>query len=99
MTKNKQEEVCPNLLHELEILAVRWTNLGLHQMSEELRTVLAGHLRPGLKVRYYYASEWRIGVLLTRPGKDNPCWQIQRNGFGGWVDQVRPGPNTIRVYI
>ena len=67
--------------------------------AEDLRATVIDYLEPGSKVRYHYANEWRTGSLLTRPNKDNPCYQIQRNGFGGWVDQVQPGPDNIRVYV
>lgn len=69
------------------------------QTAEELRTAVAQHLSPGLRVRYHYAAEWKIGVLLTRPSKDRPYWQVHRSGFGGYVDQVSVEPDIIRICI
>ena len=66
---------------------------------ETLRVTIAAHLTPETKVRYIYANQWRTGVLLTRPNKDNSCWQVRRNGFGGWVDQVQQGIGTMRICV
>jgi len=66
-----------------------WTN------AKELRATLVPYFRSELRVRYYYANEWRTGALLLPPKEDNPCWQVQRDGFGGWVDHV--DPDLIRV--
>lgn len=87
------------LLRDLEVLAQEFDHKGFYQPAKDLRTAIAGYLMPGLFVRYHYAAEWRTGVLLTRPSKDRPYWQIQRSGFGGYVDQVTPGPDTIRIYV
>ena len=84
------------LLRDLERLADKWSNT---EHAEDLRLVVAAYLEPGLKVKYVYASEWRTGTLLTRPRESNPCWQIKRSGYGGYVDQVAPGPNTIRINV
>jgi hypothetical protein len=87
------------LLKELELLATKWDKEGCDELAEELRLVTAKYLMPEFKVRYVYANDWKTGVVLTRPTKDNPCWQVRRNGYGGWVDQVQPGTDTIRIYV
>jgi hypothetical protein len=87
------------LLIDLEALAQELDHQGFYQPAEDLRTVIAEYFTPGLHVRYHYAAEWKTGVLLTRPSKDRPYWQVQRSGFGGYVDQVMPGPDTIRIYV
>lgn len=69
----------------------------LNAATEDLRTVLTAYLYPGLRVRYFY-REWRVGNLLVPPTAHNPCWQIKRDEVGAMIDQVKPGPNTIRVY-
>jgi hypothetical protein len=85
------------LLRDFELLAGKVDKDGHADLAEDIRSVVVMYLEPELKVRYVYANEWRTGTLLTRPNRDNPCWQIQRSGFGGWVDQVLPSPNTIRI--
>jgi hypothetical protein len=99
------------LFQDLERLAEEWSQAAnthehnellartYHDVAEDLRTAIAAYFEPELRVTYIYANTWRHGTLLTRPNKNNGHWQVQRDGFGGQVDQVVPGPNTIRVEI
>lgn len=75
------------------IAATWWT------AANDLRTLLIAYLEPELPVRYFYASQWRVGTLLIPPTENRPHWSIQRSDVGAMVDQVQPSADRIRVYV
>jgi len=80
--------------NENDARALAWQNA-----AGDLRTLLIAYLEPELAVRYFYAGEWRLGVLLVHPPKDPGYWQIQRSGIGAMVDRVPADADRIRVYV
>jgi hypothetical protein len=65
--------------------------------AEELRSAISAYFEAGMRVSYFYASMRRTGTLLAGPRAGEPRWQVQRDGFGGWVDQA--DPSSIRILV
>lgn len=95
MTKDQWNLVLQNL----EFLAGGWELTGQPEPAGDLRGLLMAYLEPELRVRYFYAGEWRVGTLLVAPTTDRAYWQIQRAEVGAMVDQVPADPDRIRVYV